>query len=106
VDAVADADAGTPTPTFGAAIHPVLTTACATCHSPEGAASATGFVLMGDAAADYTETLDFVDLVSPPDSDLLQKAAGVPFHGGGTIFEAGSSEYDLILAWIEGGAPE
>ena len=46
-----------------------------------------------------------VDLAYPEDSLLLRKPAGVLPHGGGTLIEPGSREYQLLLDWIRAGAP-
>lgn len=93
-----------PTITFVDDIHPLLITACSTCHSPAGIASGTDFVLTGDPVADLPETIDFVDTADPAASPLLMKGAGLDSHAGGPAIAADSPEYDLILAWIAAGA--
>src|SRR5260370_1261358 len=42
---------------------------------------------------------------SPPHSLLLLKATGSLAHGGGKRLEIGSDDYQVLLRWIENGAP-
>lgn len=88
---------------FATDILPVLDAGCASCHSPSGSAASTGWVLTGDANADYEETLRFVDETSPGTSRLLTKGAGQS-HGGGNIYPTDSAEFALQVEWIQGGA--
>jgi hypothetical protein len=46
-----------------------------------------------------------VSLRIPAASLLLQKATMEIAHGGGPRFEKGSDDYNVILSWIEAGAP-
>ncbi|HEX4611436.1 MAG TPA: DUF1549 domain-containing protein, partial [Urbifossiella sp.] len=46
-----------------------------------------------------------IDPAKPEDSLLLQKATGQVPHEGGRLFGVGSPEYNLLLAWVEAGAP-
>jgi hypothetical protein len=90
---------------YAAGIHPLLDAGCARCHAPGNSADNTAYILRSDdVMASYATALEFVDLDSPADSRLLSKTAG-DGHGGGTIFDDRSAEYELILAWIEQGAP-
>ncbi len=74
------------------------------CHVPGGAASTTSLLFSGNAATDYTTVLQFVDTSAPAGSRILSKLSGNG-HGGGTIYAAGSPEYETILQWIQQGAP-
>jgi Protein of unknown function (DUF1549)/Protein of unknown function (DUF1553)/Bacterial Ig-like domain (group 2) len=42
---------------------------------------------------------------SPEDSLLLRKPLGLAAHEGGKLFNEDSREYQVLLAWIRGGAP-
>ena len=46
-----------------------------------------------------------LDLLRPDDSLILLKAAGRVPHGGGKRTEVGSTDYQLLRAWIAGGTP-
>jgi len=46
-----------------------------------------------------------LDLALPQNSLLLLKPTGAIPHGGGTLIETGSREYNLLLDWIRAGAP-
>lgn len=46
-----------------------------------------------------------VSTASPEDSLLLRKATASVAHGGGKRTEVGSTEYELLRAWIADGAP-
>lgn len=100
-------DAGTGDPSDGLSyadgIDALLVSGCERCHAPGASAGGTGFVLTTDVDANYLQALDFVNLEDPGASRLLSKAAGQG-HGGGTIYDSRSNEYDSILEWIEGGA--
>ena len=86
-----------------AAVRPLLDDGCRHCHSAGQQAGDTGFLLNGDAAAEYAAVRSFVDPAAPAGSRLLAKASGQG-HGGGTIYRAGSPEYAALLAWVESGA--
>jgi hypothetical protein len=90
-------------PTF-ADVLPLLRAGCDRCHTADGAASTTTFLLDVDDDTAYEITLQFVDVDDPAGSRLLAKTAGQG-HTGGVIFDDRSAEYDAILAWIEHGAP-
>ena len=47
-----------------------------------------------------------VSLVVPEDSLLLRKALGQVPHGGGRVFAPRSKAHQLLLAWLQAGAPE
>lgn len=88
---------------FATDVYPLLTP-CMNCHVPGGAASSTSLIFMGNAAADYTTVLAFVNTSAPASSRMLAKASGNG-HGGGTIYAAGTAQYETILTWIQQGAP-
>ena len=46
-----------------------------------------------------------LDLLRPEDSLILLKATGQVPHGGGKRTEVGSTEYQVLRAWIAGGTP-
>jgi hypothetical protein len=46
-----------------------------------------------------------IDLASPEDCLLLNKATGKVAHTGGRKIEPGSESYRLVLSWLEAGAP-
>ncbi|MEO1481905.1 MAG: hypothetical protein AAFU77_07345 [Myxococcota bacterium] len=88
---------------FAEDIHGALLRDCQTCHASDGQASGTELVYQDDVNADFATTLMFIDESSPADSRLLTKASGRG-HGGGATYPTTSSEYDLVLRWIAGGA--
>jgi hypothetical protein len=88
---------------FATDVYPLLTI-CMNCHVAGGAASATSLLLSGNATTDHTTVLQFVDTSAPAGSRLLSKLSGSG-HGGGTVYAAGSPEYETILQWIQQGAP-
>ncbi len=47
-----------------------------------------------------------VNLATPDDCLLINKAIGKVPHTGGTRIEPGSENYLLLLRWLEGGAPK
>jgi hypothetical protein len=108
----ADSDASTPEagveavgPSFARDVHRLLLDGCARCHSRNGAASRTTFLLVDDAAQDRQQALAFVNAANPAGSRLLAKASGAG-HGGGAIYAAGTPEYQTVLTWImQGSAP-
>jgi hypothetical protein len=75
------------------------------CHVPGGAASDTSLIFSGNAVTDYTTVLSLVDTSAPASSRILTKVSGNG-HGGGTIYAAGSPEYQTLLVWIQQGAPQ
>jgi len=99
-----DTSAGGTNSTYSGDIHDLLLDGCERCHSPDGAANGTAFIILAnDIEASYSSVIEFVDVDAPSSSRLLSKAAGMG-HGGGTIFDTRSAEYAEILAWIEQGA--
>jgi len=88
---------------FAADVHGILIGSCQRCHASGGEAGDTTFLLTGDAAADLAAATLFVDLNAPASSRLLAKMAGRG-HGGGTLFAAGTPEYETVLMWIQEGA--
>jgi hypothetical protein len=94
---------GQGTLSFATTVYPLLTV-CMNCHAPGGQASSTSLIFTGNAAADYTVVLQFIDTSTPGSSRLLSKVGGNG-HGGGTVYAAGTPEYETILAWIQQGAP-
>ncbi|MFO7567110.1 MAG: hypothetical protein R6X02_30980 [Enhygromyxa sp.] len=90
---------------YAADVHSLLDAGCERCHAPGKSADNTKFLIYSaDVEQSYASTLEFVNFDSPGDSRLLSKTAGSA-HGGGVIFDDRSNEYELILAWIEQGAP-
>lgn len=89
---------------FATDVYPSLAI-CQNCHVAGGAASTTSLLFAGNAATDYTTILKFVDTSAPEGSRMLSKMSGNG-HGGGTIYAAGSPEYQTVLHWIQQGAPQ
>jgi hypothetical protein len=89
---------------FATDVYPLFAI-CMNCHVPGGAASGTALVLNGNATADYPTVVKLVDTSAPAGSRILSKVSGNG-HGGGTIYAAGSPEYETLLAWIQQGAPQ
>ncbi len=84
---------------FAQDVHPLLLDGCGDCHAPGGQAGDTALVFTGDAAADRTATLAFVNTDAPGQSRLLGKASGTG-HEGGAVYPPDSVEYQTILGWI------
>ena len=90
---------------FARDVHRLVLDGCARCHSSNGQASNSTFVLVDDAAKDRLEVLMFINPDNPAGSRFLTKGAGNG-HGGGAIYTASSPEYRTILDWIlQGGSP-
>jgi hypothetical protein len=89
-------------PSF-ATVHALLDPACGACHATGKEAGDTGLLFSGDATADLTSVLEFVDTGAPSSSRLVTKMAGNG-HQGGTVFAPGTAEYLTVVAWIQGGA--
>ncbi len=98
-----DGGAGLDGPSFAVEVHAPLLASCRSCHGSGGSASTTGFVMSGEADADYATSLRFVNESEPARSRLLTKAAGTG-HGAGAVWPAGSAEHSLLLRWISEGA--
>lgn len=97
-------DGGGPSgPGFEADVHPVLVSACGTCHSSSGMAGSTGFKLTMDVDADYENVVALVDVDNPGNSDLIRKGTNESAHAGGAAFEPGGEEVVLIENWITSG---
>jgi hypothetical protein len=88
---------------FATDVYPLLSP-CRSCHVPGGAASSTSLIFTGTAGSDYPTVLTFVNISAAASSRLLAKMSGNG-HGGGTIYAAGTPEYETILNWIQQGAP-
>jgi hypothetical protein len=102
---VGSADAAAPPLSFARDVHHLLVDGCARCHTSNGAASRTSFLLVDLAEPDRQQALAFVDQDNPAGSRLLAKASGAG-HGGGTVYAAGTPEYQTVLVWImQGSAP-
>lgn len=95
---------GLPATSYADEIHGLMVAGCERCHEPNGSANDTGLIVLADdPAASYELVVDFVDTAQPSSSRLLTKGAGQG-HGGGTIYDDRSAEYDTILRWIDTGA--
>jgi cytochrome c553 len=89
--------------TFVDDARPILEKTCASCHSPEGKAAKTKWVLRG-GPEDYEATVRFVKPATAAQSPLLKKGTGATLHGGQKSLAAESAAYTTLLQWIEGGA--
>jgi hypothetical protein len=96
-------------------IRPVLTKAgCAlgACHAAQYGQggfklSVFGFDPAADREAIARDALGRrINRLDPTQSLLLRKPTQQTPHGGGRRLQVGSRDYDLIAAWIQGGAPE
>ncbi|MEZ6186903.1 MAG: hypothetical protein R3F62_18065 [Planctomycetota bacterium] len=100
--------AGVTSPDYLGSVASILASRCTVCHADTNnvAAYATyPLTSSADTDADYTATQAQIDTASPADSDLLLKATNTVAHVGGGILTVGDSDYDVILAWIQDGAP-
>jgi len=88
---------------FAASVHPILLAACKSCHATGQQAGDTLLLLTGDAPGDYLAVSRFFDTAAPAGARLLSKMSGNG-HGGGSIYAAGSPEYQTVLRWIQQGA--
>jgi|SRR5580765_8311752 len=88
---------------FATDVYPLLVPTCQMCHASGQMAGDTQLLFAGSAAADYATVIMFVDTSAPGGSRLLSKMAGNG-HQGGTVYAAGSPEYETVLHWIEQGA--
>jgi hypothetical protein len=89
--------------TFEDDARPILEKACASCHSPEGKAAKTRWVLRG-GPEDSEITVRFVKPDTAAQSPLLKKGTGATLHGGQKSLAVESVAYTTLLRWIEGGA--
>lgn len=102
------AQGGGATPPAGAvvdyltSVKPALSS-CVACHST----MPTNYTLtagLADDMADYQATLAQIDQATPANSNLLLKGSASVSHAGGGPWPVGSPTYDIVLAWIAGGA--
>jgi mono/diheme cytochrome c family protein len=103
-DDAATTEDGAAALSFATDVYPLLTAGCAACHAAGGAAAGTQLALTGKAATDAPAVQKLVDTAAPASSRLLIKATGNASHGGGTVYAAGSPEYETLLHWIQQGA--
>jgi|GEM_PF-6858827 len=91
-----------PPASFAAGVHAVLLDNCTDsgCHS----AGVGGYLISGNIDADYAATLNLVVPGNALGSKLVQKATNTSSHTGGPVLEVGTAEYELVVAWINGGA--
>jgi hypothetical protein len=87
---------------FATNVYPLLAP-CKRCHVPGQEAGDTKLIFSGDATADFSTVLMFVDTSTPSSSRLLAKMSGQG-HEGGEIYAVGSPEYETVLHWIQQGA--
>jgi hypothetical protein len=87
---------------YAADIAPLMVR-CARCHATGQEAGRTQLLLTGNPAADLATVTKFVDTSAPAGSRLLSKMSGKG-HEGGSIYAAGSPEYQTVLQWIQQGA--
>ena len=88
---------------FATDVYPLLVPTCQSCHATGEQAGDTQLLFTGAAPADYPTVIMFVDTSAPAGSRVLSKLSGNG-HQGGTVYAAGSPEYQTILHWIEQGA--
>src|SRR4051794_34122977 len=88
---------------FATDVYPLLVPTCQSCHAAGQQAGDTQLLFTGAAPADYPTVIMFVDTSGPAGSRMLSKLSGNG-HQGGTVYAAGSPEYQTILHWIEQGA--
>src|SRR4051794_14305310 len=88
---------------FATDVYPLLVPTCQSCHATGEQAGDTQLLFTGAAPADYATVVMFVDTSAPAGSRMLSKLSGNG-HQGGTVYAAGSPEYQTILHWIEQGA--
>lgn len=98
-------DDGATTYSFTNDVHPLLMSKCSACHEAGAPAGSTEYVLTGTPEADYAVVFALIDASAPSSSRLLTKGTGSG-HGGGAVIAAGSTDYNTILGWIEGGGLE
>jgi len=101
-DAISEADSAGPPISFADGVHDILIANCTAsgCHG----AGAGGFLLSGDIDADYTAVLDRVVPGDALASKLIKKSTATSSHTGGPVLQAGTPDYDLVVAWINDGA--
>ena len=108
------ASAGDEAPSFLNDVVPILTASgcnAGACHGASRGQDGFHLSLFGyDAAGDHGRLLRErlgrrLDLAFPAESLLLTKATGAVPHTGGKLIEPGSVDHEVILRWIEAGAP-
>lgn len=108
----ADDDASAPS--FLNDVVPILTASgcnAGACHGASRGQDGFHLSLFGyDAAGDHRRLLRErlgrrVDLAFPEESLLVTKATGAVPHTGGALIEPGGADHEVILRWIEAGAP-
>ena len=109
-----DAGAIDPAPVFTTDVMPVLSKAgcnLGTCHGNLNGKGGLKLSLRGqDPSFDFQSLVlaargRRVNIAAPPSSLFLQKATGVVAHGGGARIERGSKFHQLLLDWVDRGAP-
>src|SRR5690606_14595012 len=88
---------------FAPRVHALLVNECRSCHRPGKRAAKSGFVLVGEAQADFESARRFVGS-APDKSPLFLEASGVD-HGGDEVLARGSDGSRLLSSWIASGAP-
>lgn len=88
---------------FAKDVEPVLVDRCQRCHSQNGEANQTSFILTNEASHDLSKVQPLVNAAAPAGSRLLLKATGTG-HGGGMVLTAGSADYSTIIHWIQQGS--
>jgi hypothetical protein len=83
-------------------VHAFLVNRCGACH--QSSESDSSYFASSDPIRHHKSLRRFVNLDAPLDSLLFKRAVGVD-HGGGPIIEDTSPEAELLLRWIESGAP-
>lgn len=83
-------------------VHDVLVANCMSggCHG----GGAGGYSIIDDVEADYEATLSRVVPGDARASLLVKKGTATSSHGGGPVLAQGTSEYDLLVRWIDDGA--
>ncbi|MCA9044040.1 MAG: DUF1549 domain-containing protein, partial [Planctomycetaceae bacterium] len=114
VPLVVNADSGTRQVNFRTDIQPLLSRhGCNSggCHGKASGQNGFKLSLFGfDTEFDYGALVHEargrrIDLAAPERSLLLTKSIGSVPHGGGKRIETGSDAYEMMLAWIQNGAP-
>jgi len=87
--------------TFRTDVEPILA-ACSGCH----ASGPGGFVLLGDAEADYVAARSRINAAQPEQSLLYLKATGQTSHQGGSVLAPTGPQAQTLLGWIAAGAKD
>ena len=83
----------------------VLKPVCMTCHTREGAAHVSGFILESDARPDYLDVnrsvlSNIAGLERDGTSIVLRKVLGLEDHGGGPVLTEDSPEFKLLSDFV------